>query len=121
VPSFSRSSSLYYISSLVVTGYGETVESYHGDRSKFLLSTIHSELLSGNHPVLISPSMSGEYSVKFVGEHSDFLSGYVPVAPVATRSVSQAVLKNVKVSVCLLDHISSLHEILPSLVVPIEI
>lgn len=78
-------------------GYGETVESYHGDRSKFILSIIRSELLSGIHPVLISPSMSGEYSVKFVGEHSDLLSGYVPVAPVATSSVSQAILKDVKV------------------------
>jgi len=113
-------SSLYYISSLV-TGYGETVESYRGDRSKFILSIIQSELLNGNHPVLISPSMSGEYSVKFVGEHSDLLSGYVPVAPVATNSVSQEILKNVKVSVCLLGHVSSLHEILPSLVVLIEI
>lgn len=119
MPSFSCSSNLYYIASLVI-GYGETVESYHGDRSKFLLSIIQSELLSGNHPVLISPSMSGEYSVKFVGEHSDFLSGYVPVAPVATSSVSQAILKNVKVSVCLLGHVSILHEIFPSLVVLIE-
>lgn len=97
------------------------MEAYHGDRSKFLLSVILSELLSGNHPVLISPSMSGEYSVKFVGEHSDLLSGYVPVAPVGTSSVSQAILKNVKVSVCLLGHMSCMHEILPSLVVLIEI
>jgi hypothetical protein len=111
---------LYYISSLVI-GYGETLESYHGDQSKFILSIIQSELLSGNHPVLISPSMSGEYSVKFVGEHSDLLSGYVPIAPVATSSVSQEILQNVKVSVCLLGHISSLHDILPSLVVLIEI
>jgi len=112
MPSFSCSSSLYYISSLVVIGYGETVESFHGDRSKFILSIMQSELLSGSHPVLISPSMSGEYSVKFVGEHSDLLSGYVPVAPVATSSVSQAILKDIKVSICLLGHVSSLHDIL---------
>ena len=97
------------------------MESYRGDRSMFILSIIQSDLLSGNDPVLISPSMSGEYSVKFVGEHSDFLSDYVPVAPVATGSISQAILKNVKVSVCLLGHVSNLHEILPSLVVLIEI
>jgi abhydrolase domain-containing protein 14 len=60
---------------------------------------MQSELLSENHPVLISPSMSGEYSVKFVVEHSDLLSGYIPVAPVATNSVSQEILKNLKVSV----------------------
>lgn len=97
--SSSCSGSLYYVSSLIIIGYGETVDSYHGDRSKFILSIMQSELLSENHPVLISPSMSGEYSVKFVVEHSDLLSGYIPVAPVATNSVSQEILKNLKVSV----------------------
>jgi abhydrolase domain-containing protein 14 len=100
MPSSSCLGSLYYVSSLIVIGYGETVDSYDGDRSKFILSIIQSELLSGNHPVLISPSMSGEYSVKFVGEHSDLVSGYMPVAPVATGSVSQQVLQKLKVSVC---------------------
>ncbi|XP_021915429.1 protein ABHD14B-like isoform X3 [Zootermopsis nevadensis] len=78
-------------------GYGETQGLYHGDKSKFILSIIQSELLSGIHPVLISPSMSGEYSVKFVGEHADLLSGFIPVAPVATSSVSQDILQTVKV------------------------
>ena len=63
------------------------MEFYYSDQSKFILSLIQSEILSGSHPVLISPSMGGEYSVKFMGEHSDLLSGYVPVAPVATSSV----------------------------------
>lgn len=85
------------VTAVDLPGYGETVDSYHGDQSKFILSIIQSELLSGNHPVLISPSMSGEYSVQFVGEHSDLLSGYVPVAPVATSSVSQDILQNLKV------------------------
>ena len=73
------------------------LESYD-NRSDFL-SIIQSEILSVKHPVLISPSMSGEYTVKFVAEHSHLLSGYVSVAPVSSSSVSQAVLKNVKVSV----------------------
>lgn len=78
-------------------GYGETTAAYNGDKSKFTASIIQSPFLSGTHPVLISPSMSGEYSVKFVGEHSDLISGYIPVAPVATSSVSQDVLKTIKV------------------------
>jgi hypothetical protein len=86
--------------SFILLGYGKTAEPYHGDRSKFILSVIQSELLSSSHPVLISPSMSGEYSVKFVAEHADMLSGYIPVAPVSTDSVPQSVLQNVKVRVC---------------------
>jgi hypothetical protein len=85
--------------SFILLGYGKTAESYHGDRSKFILSVIQSELLSGSRPVLISPSMSGEYSVKFVAEHADMLAGYIPVAPVATSSVPQSVLQSVKVQV----------------------
>ena len=78
-------------------GYGETKQTYHGDKSKFILSIVKSDLLNGTHPVLVSPSMSGEYSVKFIGEHSDLLLGYIPVAPVATGSVPQSVLKSVKI------------------------
>jgi hypothetical protein len=86
--------------SFILLGYGGTAEPYHGDRSKFILAVIQSELLSGSRPVLISPSMSGEYSVKFVAEHADMLSGYIPVAPVSTSSVPQTVLQSVKVQVC---------------------
>jgi hypothetical protein len=90
-------SNVVSMTSFILLGYGKSTEPYHGDRSKFILSIIQSELLSGSHPVLISPSMSGEYSVKFVGEHADMLSGYIPVAPVATVSVPQNTLQTVKV------------------------
>lgn len=78
-------------------GYGITKEAYDGDKSKFIFSIIKSDLLNGSRPVLVSPSMSGEYSVKFVGEHADLLSGYIPVAPVATGSVPRNILQDVKV------------------------
>lgn len=91
---------LFTVTLFMLLGYGETQGLYHGDKSKFILSIIQSELLSGIHPVLISPSMSGEYSVKFVGEHADLLSGFIPVAPVATSSVSQDILQTVKVRFC---------------------
>lgn len=85
------------MASFILLGYGNTKELYHGDRSKFLLAMMQSELLNGSRPVLISPSMSGEYSVKFVAEHADMLSGYIPIAPVATSSVPRSVLQSVKV------------------------
>jgi hypothetical protein len=90
---------LFTVTLYILLGYGETAGHYHGDKSEFILAILQSELLSENHPVLISPSMSGEYSVKFVGEHADMLSGYIPVAPVATSSVHQEILQNVKVIV----------------------
>jgi hypothetical protein len=92
---------LFTMTLFILLGYGETEGHYHGDKSEFILSIIQSELLSGNHPVLVSPSMSGEYSVKFVGKHADLLSGYIPVAPVATSSVPQEILQTVKVRVCI--------------------
>ncbi|XP_039255804.2 putative protein-lysine deacylase ABHD14B [Styela clava] len=42
--------------------------------------------LSINKPVIISPSMSGGFSLPYLIEHGNNMSGYVPVAPVSTGS-----------------------------------
>lgn len=46
----------------------------------FLLALL--EQLSLDRPVLVSPSMSGMYSLPLVATHPDTLAGFVPVAPV---------------------------------------
>ncbi|NWH86812.1 ABHEA protein, partial [Aegithalos caudatus] len=36
-------------------------------------------------PVLVSPSMSGRFSLPFLLAHEDRLAGFVPIAPVGTK------------------------------------
>ncbi len=64
---------------LDLPGYGES-EISSGSREEFLLEFI--ETLKLNLPIVISPSMSGSYSLPFVVNHSQKLRGFVPVAPV---------------------------------------
>ncbi|XP_047111484.1 protein ABHD14B-like [Schistocerca piceifrons] len=76
-------------------GYGNTHMTYSGDKAAFLKSII--EELTLTKPVVISPSMSGGYSVSFLGKYADLISGYVPVAPVASDSVPKSVLQHIEV------------------------
>ncbi|MFB2968183.1 alpha/beta fold hydrolase [Aerosakkonema sp. BLCC-F183] len=69
-----------------VPGYGSS-ERISGSPGEFLLELI--EVLKLNKPVLISPSMSGNYSLPFVVNHSEKLSGFVPVAPVGIMMFTQ--------------------------------
>ncbi|MBD2185449.1 alpha/beta hydrolase [Planktothrix sp. FACHB-1355] len=69
-----------------VPGYGNS-ERISGSPGEFLLEVI--EVLNLNKPVLISPSMSGNYSLPFVVNHSEKLSGFVPVAPVGIMMFTQ--------------------------------
>ncbi|XP_032555037.1 protein ABHD14A [Chiroxiphia lanceolata] len=41
--------------------------------------------LGMRRPILVSPSMSGRFSLPFLLEHGDWLSGFVPIAPVGTK------------------------------------
>lgn len=38
-----------------------------------------------NRPIIVSPSMSGRFSVPFVLKHSRLLGGFVPIAPVSAE------------------------------------
>ncbi|GLH14011.1 Uncharacterized protein GBIM_18458 [Gryllus bimaculatus] len=78
-------------------GYGNTKEKFIGNRADFMVSLFDALSLKDAHPVLVSPSMSGEYSVVFLKDHSNMISGYVPVAPVATNSLSHSELQKVVV------------------------
>ncbi|NXW73284.1 ABHEA protein, partial [Hirundo rustica] len=41
--------------------------------------------LGMQRPVLVSPSMSGRFSLPFLLAHGDQLAGFVPIAPVGTK------------------------------------
>lgn len=47
--------------------------------------------------VVISPSLSGMYSLPFLFQHSDLLKAYVPVAPICTEKFTAAQYASIKV------------------------
>lgn len=49
-------------------------------------------------PVVISPSLSGMYSLPFLTAPGSQLRGYVPVAPICTDKINAADYASVKVS-----------------------
>ncbi|XP_059800467.1 protein ABHD14A isoform X1 [Hypanus sabinus] len=71
-------------------GFGNTspleVEKTDKDRADFLLTFMNAMDLQT--PVLISPSMSGRFSIPFVMFHNQRLKGFVPVAPIGTNGYS---------------------------------
>lgn len=50
--------------------------------------------------VVISPSLSGMYSLPFLFQHSEQLKAYIPVAPICTDKFKAEQYKAVQVSVC---------------------
>ena len=60
-------------------GFGQS-ESLGGNGEHFLADLLTA--LALNKPVIVSPSMSGRYSLPFVADHADRLSGLVALAPV---------------------------------------
>ncbi len=67
------------------SGYGQTGGSslIAEQKPRFVLDLVQN--LHLRKPVLISPSMSGTFSLPFLMEHPDELSAYVPIAPVGTN------------------------------------
>ena len=65
-------------------GYGQSGR-FSGDRGEFLQMLIQT-LAPEAKPVLVSPSMSGTFSLPLLDRNQDLLCGYIPVAPVATTS-----------------------------------
>lgn len=66
-------------------GYGQSQE-ISGSPEAFLREFI--EQLNLQKPILVSPSMSGNYSLPFLGKHPDMLKGFVAVAPVGISRLS---------------------------------
>lgn len=50
--------------------------------------------------VVISPSLSGMYSLPFLFQHSEQLKAYIPVAPICTDKFQAEQYKAIQVSVC---------------------
>ncbi|WP_013323719.1 alpha/beta fold hydrolase [Gloeothece verrucosa] len=69
----------YHAFAIDLPGYGDS-QSPSVPREAFLLLLL--EELALQQPVIVSPSMSGGYSLPLVASHPDKLRGFVAVAPV---------------------------------------
>ena len=75
-----------------IPGYGRS-QRISVSSLDFLVELLN--ILNLNMPILISPSMSGAYSLPFVINHSDKLAGFVAVSPVGIERF-QDELKGIK-------------------------
>jgi pimeloyl-ACP methyl ester carboxylesterase len=70
----------YHVLAVDLPGYGQS-ESTDVERSGWLGQLL--DALKIDKPVIVSPSMSGGYSLPFITEQPDRVAGFVAVAPVA--------------------------------------
>lgn len=76
----------YRVVAIDLPGYGSSQNKFTS-RSEFLRELI--EELNLDKPILVSPSMSGGYSLSFIVKYPEKLSGFVPIAPVGIPGVAQ--------------------------------
>lgn len=76
-------------------GYGQT-PAYAGDKAEYLEAAIK-RLCGAEKPVLVSPSMSGSFSLPLLKRNQDLISGFIPVAPVGTGSYDADFYKSIHV------------------------
>lgn len=76
----------YRVVAVDLPGYGKSPAS-SVDRKLFLAMLI--DKLSISKPVLVSPSMSGRYSLPLITSNPEILSGFVAVAPVGIMAYQQ--------------------------------
>ncbi len=74
----------HHVIALDLPGYGQS-EVNGISRDRYLAGALDS-LLPGEKVVIVSPSMSGNFSLPFVARHADRVAGFVPVAPVGIET-----------------------------------
>ncbi|TNN84333.1 Protein ABHD14A [Liparis tanakae] len=80
-------------------GYGKSPDSeaLKTDQNRADLLSRFMESLGVRTAVLLSPSMSGHYSIPFLMKNSAQLQGFIPIAPVGTRSYTPQQYQNIQV------------------------
>ncbi|XP_005992719.1 protein ABHD14A [Latimeria chalumnae] len=88
----------YRAVALDLPGFGDTPDAdsikMDQDRVNFLVHFL--DALELKNPVLVSPSMSGRFSLPFLMQHSQRLKGFIPIAPVGTRSYTAEQYKRIQ-------------------------
>lgn len=80
-------------------GYGKSPDSdaLKTDQNRVDLLSRFMESLGVRAPVLLSPSMSGLYSLPFFMKNHEQLHGFIPVAPVGTRGYTPQQYQSIQV------------------------
>ncbi|XP_074532871.1 protein ABHD14A [Halichoeres trimaculatus] len=80
----------YQALAMDLPGYGKSPDSeaLKTDQNRVDLLSRFMESLGVRAAVLLSPSMSGRYSIPFLIKNNAQLHGFIPIAPVSTRSYS---------------------------------
>lgn len=88
----------YQALAMDLPGYGKSPDSdaLKADQSRVDLLSHFMESLGVRAAVLLSPSMSGHYSIPFLMKNSEQLHGFIPIAPVGTRSLSPQQYQNIQ-------------------------
>ncbi|XP_061584496.1 protein ABHD14A [Cololabis saira] len=88
----------YQALAMDLPGYGKSPDSeaLKTDQNRVDLLARFMESLGVRAAVLLSPSMSGHYSIPFLLKNSAKLQGFVPIAPVGTRSYSPQHYNNIQ-------------------------
>lgn len=78
----------YQALAMDLPGYGKSPDSeaLKTDQNRVDLLSRFMESLAVRAAVLLSPSMSGHYSIPFLMKNNAQLHGFIPIAPVATRN-----------------------------------
>lgn len=81
-------------------GYGKSPDSVSlkTDQNRVDLLSRFMESLGVRTAVLVSPSMSGHYSIPFLMKNNAQLRGFIPIAPVGTRNYTPQQYQNIQVS-----------------------
>ncbi|XP_073420619.1 protein ABHD14A-like [Dendrobates tinctorius] len=89
----------YRATAIDLPGYGESLQaqpvSSERGRTEYLLRVM--DALGTRQPVVISPSMSGLFSLPLLLQHPDRIRGFVPVAPVGTKSFKPQQFQTIQV------------------------
>ncbi|KAM9326973.1 protein ABHD14A [Gastrophryne carolinensis] len=89
----------YRVLAIDLPGYGQSLQaqpvSSEKGRTDYLMHIMES--LGTRQPVLISPSMSGLFSLPLLLQNPDRLRGFVPVAPVGTKNFKPQQYQQVQV------------------------
>lgn len=88
----------YQVLAVDLPGYGKSPdsESLKTDQSRVDLLSRFMESLGVRFAVLVSPSMSGHYSIPFLMKNNAKLQAFIPIAPVGTRSYTPQQYQNIQ-------------------------